>query len=155
MQIVSTEIEINEYIKEVIREIDLPLQPNQQIIHYHQGENKVFADEYLLKNILINLLTNGVKFSPEGENVEIHTFQKNGKLKIQVKDFGVGIPEEQQQFLFTRFFRAKNVQNIQGTGLGLTIVKYYLDLMKGKIWFESKEGQGTTFFVEIPSENLT
>ena len=52
--------------------------------------------------------------------------------------------------MFTRFFRANNVTNIQGTGLGLTIVKRYLDLMKGRIWFESEEGKGTTFFVEIP-----
>lgn len=71
-------------------------------------------------------------------------------MTIQVQDFGIGIPEADQKNMFTRFFRAKNVTNIQGTGLGLTIVSRYLDLMKGKIWFESEEGKGSTFFVEIP-----
>ena len=96
-------------------------------------------------------MSNGIKYSPEGKDVELHTHYADGKINIQVKDYGIGIPEKDQKLMFTRFFRANNVTNIQGTGLGLTIVKRYLDLMDGKIWFKSKIGEGTSFFVEIPS----
>lgn len=144
------EIEVNEYIQHVIDEMSLISKNNQKILHFHEGNSTIKADEHLLKNIIINLLSNGIKYSPEGKNVELHTQYADGKINIQVKDYGIGIPEEDQKLMFTRFFRAHNVTNIQGTGLGLTIVKRYLDLMDGKIWFESEEGKGTTFFVEIP-----
>ncbi|MFK7773689.1 MAG: PAS domain S-box protein [Saprospiraceae bacterium] len=145
------EIEIEEYIQHVIDEMSLILKSDQKIIHIHEGDKQVVADEHLLKNIMINLLSNGIKYSPAGKNVELHTKYDEGKINIQVKDYGIGIPEADQRLMFTRFFRAHNVTNIQGTGLGLTIVKRYLNLMGGKIWFESKEGEGTTFFVEIPN----
>lgn len=145
------EIEIEEYIEHVIDEMSLISKGEQKIIHFHQGDKQIIADEHLLKNIMINLLSNGIKYSPEGKDVELHTRYADGKINIQVKDYGIGIPEEDQKLMFTRFFRAHNVTNIQGTGLGLTIVKRYLDLMEGKIWFESIEGEGTTFFVEIPN----
>jgi signal transduction histidine kinase len=145
------EIEIEEYIQNVIDEMSLVSKNGQKIIHFHEGAQQIVADEHLLKNIMINLLSNGVKYSSEGKNVELRTRYIDGKINIQVKDYGIGIPEADQKSMFTRFFRAHNVTNIQGTGLGLTIVKRYLDLMGGKIWFESKEGEGTTFFVEIPN----
>ena len=145
------EIEIEEYIQHVIDEMSLISKKDQNIIHFHEGDKNIKADEHLLKNIIINLLSNGIKYSHEGKNVELHTHYTCEKLTIKVKDYGIGIPEEDQKLMFSRFFRAHNVTNIQGTGLGLTIVKRYLDLMDGKIWFESKEGEGTTFFVEIPN----
>ncbi len=144
------EIEIQEYIQHVIDEMSLISKSDQEIVHFHEGNQQIVADEHLLKNIIINLLSNGIKYSPEGKNVELHTQYSRGKISIQVKDYGIGIPQEDQKLMFTRFFRAHNVTNIQGTGLGLTIVKRYLDLMGGEIWFESQEGVGTTFFVEIP-----
>jgi signal transduction histidine kinase len=135
----------------VIDEMSLISKNDQKIIHVHKGNKQIVADEHLLKNIMINLLSNGIKYSPEGKDVELHTHYADGKINIQVKDYGIGIPEKDQKLMFTRFFRANNVTNIQGTGLGLTIVKRYLDLMDGKIWFKSKIGEGTSFFVEIPS----
>ncbi len=146
----SNEFEINEFISQIIDEINLITKTGQKIIHQHQGSNNIFTDEHLLKNVLINLLSNAIKYSQEGKHVELLTRIENGALSIQVKDYGIGIPTDDQQYMFTRFFRANNVTNIQGTGLGLTIVKRYLDLMNGKIWFESEEGKGTTFFLEIP-----
>ncbi|MFK8006284.1 MAG: PAS domain S-box protein [Saprospiraceae bacterium] len=142
--------EIKNYIQQIVEEINITAKNNQKIIHLHEGNSQITADEHLLKNILLNLLSNGIKYSPAEKNVELITKKKEGKFTIQVKDYGIGIPEADQKNMFTRFFRAKNVTNIQGTGLGLTIVSRYLDLMNGKIWFESKEGKGTTFFVEIP-----
>jgi signal transduction histidine kinase len=143
-------IEINEYILQILEEVNIIAKDKQKVIHFHEGNQQVITDKHLLKNILLNLLSNGMKYSPVEKNIELHTKIETGKLTIEVKDYGIGIPAAEQKNMFTRFFRANNVTNIQGTGLGLTIVKRYLDLMKGKIWFESKEGDGTTFFVEIP-----
>ena len=145
--------EVDDFMEQIIDEVSLMAKGNQKIIHTHKGGRKLYADEHLLKNILINLLSNGIKYSKENQNVEIRTDDQDEHLKIQVKDHGIGIPMEDQKNMFTRFFRANNVTNIQGTGLGLTIVKRYLDLMNGKIWFESEEGKGTTFFVEIPKSS--
>ena len=79
--------------------------------------------------------------------------QNNDTVSILIKDEGMGIPKVDQQYMFTRFFRAHNVANIQGTGLGLNIVKKYLDLMEGTINFESEEGKGTVFTINIPLQN--
>ena len=105
-----------------------------------------------MKNILINLLSNAIKYSPNGESVELHSFFQEDQLVIEVQDHGIGIPQEDQARMFTRFFRASNVQNIKGTGLGLTIVKRYLDLMNGNISFTSVYGEGSKFRVGIPQK---
>lgn len=148
------EFKIEDYINQIIEEVNLTAKKGQKILHDHKGPNSIITDEHLLKNILINLLSNAIKYSSEEKNVELKTQNEHGNLKIQVIDYGIGIPESEQKNMFTRFFRANNVTNIQGTGLGLTIVTRYLKLMNGKIWFESKEGEGTTFFVEIPKVKI-
>lgn len=137
------------FISELREEVSL-MRKGQVIEHRHKGDNMVEIDPHLVKNILINLLSNAIKYSPESEAVQLITEKKNGRLKIQVVDHGIGIPEEEQQQLFSRFFRASNATTIQGTGLGLTIVKRYIDLMNGTISFISKESEGTTFVVDIP-----
>lgn len=137
------------FISELREEVSL-MRKNQLIEHRHEGDNIVDIDPHLVKNILINLLSNAIKYSPESEAVQLITEKANGRLKIQVVDCGIGIPEEEQQQLFSRFFRASNATTIQGTGLGLTIVKRYIDLMNGSISFISRENEGTTFEVEIP-----
>ncbi len=143
-------LDIYDFAQQILDEVNLTVKGDQKVVHFHKGNNFIFTDEHLLKNILINLLSNGIKYSPNEKNVELHTDTKGGNFQARVKDYGIGIPESEKQHMFTRFFRANNVETIQGTGLGLTIVKRYLDLMNGKIWFESKEGEGTTFFIEIP-----
>ncbi len=148
-RVVSTKLD--EFIQEIKDEIKGLLKEGQQIecqCNFTSGE--IFLDRNILKNVLYNLLSNAIKYSPEGKPILLK-IEENGKLlKIEVTDQGIGIPEEDQQFLFTRFFRAKNVENIQGTGLGLNIVKRYLQLMDGDIRFESIPGKGTSFFLEIP-----
>lgn len=143
-------LDFNEYAKEVLEEINLSAKDHSQIIFSHSGNNKVSIDPQLVKNVLINLLSNAVKYSPNGEKVELFSKKLDEALEIYVKDHGIGIPETDQKNMFSRFFRATNVVNIQGTGLGLTIVKRYLDLMGGEIDFESEENKGTTFKVVIP-----
>lgn len=106
-------------------------------------------DQQLLRNILFNLLSNAVKYSNAGDEISIQV-QIANELTISVKDQGIGIPLEEQQHLFERFFRAKNATNIQGTGLGLNIVQKHVDLMGGSINFESALGEGTTFVISLP-----
>ena len=103
-----------------------------------------------MKNILINLLSNAIKYSPENKTVFLTSSFEKGKISFIVIDQGIGIPVEDQAHLFQTFFRAKNVEAIQGTGLGLYIVKKYLDIMGGTIEIKSKMNEGTTIVITIP-----
>ena len=78
---------------------------------------------------------------------------KNEYLEISIEDEGIGIPEGDKKHMFERFFRATNAGNVQGTGLGLNIVKRYVDLLKGSIWFTSEHKKGSIFFVSIPQQS--
>lgn len=112
------------------------------------GPIVLISDKKIVTNILINLVNNALKYSDE--DVECTATLDGDFVVIKVRDRGIGIPEEEQRHLFTRFFRAKNAENIQGTGLGLSIVKKYLELLDGNISFKSKAGEGTEFKVSIP-----
>jgi signal transduction histidine kinase len=94
-------------------------------------------------------VTNALKYSGPGGHAEVRTRISNERLSITVKDTGMGIPPEDQVHLFERFFRGTNVSNIQGTGLGLNIVKRYLEMMNGTITFTSEPGK-TVFIVDLP-----
>lgn len=120
--------------------------------HFTSDEINLYQDKEMIRNVLINLLSNAIKYSPEKSLVTLTASIKEKALEIQIKDQGMGIPVQDQKHLFERFFRAKNVTNLQGTGLGLNIVKRYLDLMGGSINFESSENKGTTFFITLPLE---
>ena len=142
------------FCEETLEEIRALLKNGQQIQHQHEGAEKmVYLDPKMLKNILINLLSNAIKYSGENTTIACHTSFDGQQLKMVITDQGKGIPIEDQPHLFDRFFRARNVENIQGTGLGLNIVKRYLDLMKGNIQFDSELGKGTTFVVTIPQNH--
>ena len=142
--------DLRDFVPDVLEEVNLLASENQSINYLHSGEDKVIIDQHLVKNILINLLSNAIKYSPNGEDIDLSMERNESNLVIKVKDRGIGIPEDQKELMFSRFFRASNVTNIQGTGIGLTIVKRYLDIMNGEINFESELGRGTTFIVKIP-----
>ena len=138
------------FVAELMEEVQLIAQKDQHICHSHKGESTAYIDRHLVKNVLLNLLSNAIKYSAEGEDIELITKRVNGLFTIQVKDRGIGIPEEEQERIFGRFFRASNAVNIKGSGLGLTIVKRYLELMDGTITFTSNPQGGTVFKVKIP-----
>lgn len=123
---------------------------NQTIRYEGPEELHTKTDGLLLKNIMLNMLSNAFKYSKNDGEIIVGLKRMEDGILISVQDFGVGIPLKDQKNLFTRFFRAGNVTNIEGTGLGLNIVLRYLDLLDGKISFESKEGVGTTFFITLP-----
>ncbi|MEM1136832.1 MAG: ATP-binding protein [Bacteroidota bacterium] len=136
--------------KMTAEEMQLQAKDNQQVVFKVVGNTrKVFLDEQLIKNILNNLLSNAIKYSPNGKDVFLNFIFKETSVVLEIKDHGIGIPENEQEHLFGRFFRAKNTTNIQGTGLGLNIVKKYVELIGGKIDFKSKLNAGTTLWVTL------
>ncbi|MEP7318354.1 MAG: PAS domain-containing sensor histidine kinase [Panacibacter sp.] len=145
---------IIEIIQTVIQELDGMLKTGQQVQLNCSVTGSVWVDEHLLKNILINLTSNAVKFTHEHAAILISAYLKNNDFIIEVTDSGIGISEEDQQHLFERFFRAKNAANIQGTGLGLHIVSKYLELMNGTIRLKSILEEGSVFTIYIPQNNF-
>jgi len=129
------------------------LKPGQYITYQHRGENEVMLDKRILENILANLLSNAIKYSHENNAIELRTIVSDDIVQITVLDFGIGIPKSDQKDLFKMFHRAKNANTIQGTGLGLNIVKRYVELLDGTISFQSKINKGATFIIEFPRNN--
>ncbi|MBS1565614.1 MAG: HAMP domain-containing histidine kinase, partial [Bacteroidetes bacterium] len=141
---------VKEFLEETAEEMNAIIREGQQINTHYEGAETFVSDNRLLKNILINLLSNAAKFSPEQSVIELRAEQAYGKLIVSVRDHGIGISEEDMQHMFTSFYRGRNVVNIQGTGLGLHIVKRYLDLIQGTVELESKLGEGTMVTVTLP-----
>jgi len=142
---------LDEFITSLIDDNRSLLKEGQLVKYKHiKGVTAIYLDKYLFHSALLNLISNAIKYSPDNKPIQITTKTQNQKLILCVIDQGMGIPATDQKNLFDRFFRAKNVENIQGTGLGLNIVKKYTELMHGEIKFESTEGVGTTFQLEFP-----
>lgn len=137
---------------ETLREQLIPLASEQHSLNFsYQGEFPlVYFDESLLRYLLTNLLTNAIKYSPQGGNIWLTVMRNNQQVTFQVQDEGIGMPPEYLNKLFQQFERAANVGNIKGTGLGLCIVKQAVDLHGGEIMVESTVGVGTTFTVRLP-----
>jgi PAS domain S-box-containing protein len=110
----------------------------------------IYSDEKLLRNIIINLLTNAIKFSPQKKFVTLQVDCLTGKLQIQTQDSGIGIAPEDLPNIFTAFHRGNNVGVVQGTGLGLSITKKAVDLLQGDIQVKSELGKGTQFIITLP-----
>lgn len=140
--------DIIDFMQALTEEMEGILKPEQHIHYSHEGNSLVVQNQKILHNILVNLLTNAIKYSET--DVELNTINNNQVLTVIVKDKGIGIPEEDQKNLFKRFFRAENVKDYQGTGLGLSIVKRYLDLLSGTIEYVSSLSQGSTFTIQLP-----
>jgi signal transduction histidine kinase len=110
----------------------------------------VYLDEKLLRQILSNLLSNALKYSPDGGKIQFDLIFDQNTVTFRIQDEGIGIPAKDQPQLFDTFYRTSNVGTISGTGLGLAIVKRCVDIHKGEIFVESEEGVGTTFTVNLP-----
>jgi GAF domain-containing protein len=115
------------------------------------------GDERKIKQVLLNLLSNAVKFTPEGGRMEIKARQQDGSVEISVSDTGIGIAPEDQAKIFEEFRQVggENAKKIEGTGLGLTLAKKFVELHGGKIWVESEVGKGSTFTFSLPERPMT
>lgn len=144
------EINIRVFVSEILSDMQSMATNGQKIQLMHSGNEIVSIDKKLLQNILFNLISNAIKFSPENGLIDVGISVLNSGIKLTVKDNGIGISKEDQKHLFERFFRGHNATHIQGTGLGLNIVAKYVELMGGSMDFESIENKGTTFTIIVP-----
>lgn len=143
-------INLVDICQEVIEEISSIKKESQAInLNVNGDPVEVKADPKIMKNIVINLASNAIKYSEKSIEIGLD-FKREKEICICVIDQGMGIPAEDQKHLFERFFRAKNATNIQGTGLGLNIVKKYIEMLGGDIKFKSKLNEGSEFHVTFP-----
>ena len=142
--------DIEQFITDQYHEVSDIFKKGQKIEYTHQGESIVNLDETLFRNILINLLSNAAKFSPEDTKITLKSTVKNKEVFFQIRDEGIGISERDQKHLFEIFFRGYNAINIAGTGLGLHIVTKYVEMMKGKLELKSELNKGTEINLTFP-----
>lgn len=142
---------LDDLIREVMDELRPNLKTGQETFLESKTEDiQLIQDRTLMKHILYNLLSNATKYSLENKPIFLRTTNNVKTIELEIEDQGIGIPAQDQGYLFTRFFRAKNVTNIQGTGLGLNIIRHYINLMGGEIRFTSTEGKGSCFTIWMP-----
>jgi signal transduction histidine kinase len=147
--------DINQLILEVIQKYDfLSKEKNIELISELEPIFSIKIDPDLMKQVISNLIENAIKYSPNNSKVLISTEETNEKIIIQVADQGIGIDLDDQENIFMKFFRSKNAKSspIKGSGLGLYLAKYFIQLHGGEILIESSPGQGSTFIVEIPTK---
>ncbi len=142
--------DLQQVVTDTVEEMHVMLKPDQRIDLQYNAPLEIVTDPKLLKNMLINLLSNAIKFSPAEAVVEVRVFPSGEFVRIEIEDHGIGIPEADQSRLFSSFFRGANVTNIQGTGLGLQIVKRYADLMGARVHMKSVLNEGSIFTIDIP-----
>jgi PAS domain S-box-containing protein len=144
-------VEIGNFLHEITEEVQSFFKEGQRLnIHCPPEMKHIDTDSRILRNIMFNLISNASKYSEPGKSIDIICEQTKGEVLFKIQDHGIGIPREDQKHLFDRFYRASNAGQIQGTGLGLNIVKRYVELLGGEISFKSDYGQGSTFYVSIP-----
>ncbi|RYG00298.1 MAG: PAS domain S-box protein, partial [Chitinophagaceae bacterium] len=146
------QFDVEEFMFSIIEEMTPLLKTNQHLSVDQNSVMTAVSDKRLIKNILVNLITNAIKFSDEGTTININISGSDQQICFEVIDKGIGIPKDEFNHLFSSFYRARNAINIQGTGLGLHIVKRYLDLLNGEITVETEVGKGSKFTVYIPQE---
>lgn len=145
---------LSDLCNDIIEDVEGVLKPEQVINLTIDSDVTAFiSDPRFLKNSLMNMLSNAIKYSDQGKPIELKVTEEGGFLRFEVQDRGIGIPKDEQEQIFTRFFRAHNATNIQGTGLGLHIVKRYMDILGGKVDFISTYGVGSSFFIYLPIIN--
>jgi signal transduction histidine kinase len=143
-----------DFSKTLIEEMKITKKLGQNIIFSFPKKKLLLnLDPKLVRQILMNLLSNAIKYSSENTQIYIKITENTQFVFLEIEDQGIGIPKEEQEKLFERFFRASNAQNIEGTGLGLNIVKQYVELMHGVIDFKSRTNKGATFIVKWPKTN--
>ncbi|MGC1203705.1 MAG: PAS domain S-box protein [Flavobacteriaceae bacterium] len=143
---------LSKVLNEVVYNANMLLKEGQKIKYPENIDDlSLYQEEKIIQLIFSNLLYNAIKYSPEGSVIDLQIKQDKTLTILTVKDEGIGIPEKDQKNIFERYFRAENVVNTQGTGIGLNIAKNHLENLGGSIYFESKEQVGSTFTVIFPN----
>lgn len=144
------EIEVAEQIRKAISLLE-PKWSKKDIKINVSLEEKIFlGDEDLIFQVWVNIIDNAIKFSNEGESIDIKIYEKDSNINVEIKDHGIGMKEEELEKVYDRFYQIDRSHSKEGSGLGLAIVKRIVELSEGKIEIKSKENKGTTVIVKLP-----
>lgn len=151
IDITKEPVNLKDFLNEVKEEMIMLKEGQKLLINCDSSVNIISTDARILRNILFNLISNASKYSDQRKNIYLDCAIQKSEVVFSIRDEGIGIPREDQKHMFERFFRASNAGNVQGTGLGLNIVKRYVELLNGIITFTSEYGTGSTFVISIPA----
>ena len=153
IKVTPVKTNVEEVVQQVVKQESAEAKKKGLRIEYKIGKNvpRMNTDREKLFQILLNLVSNSVNYTKEGKIV-VRVEKKDGDILFRIADTGIGIAKEHQGRLFTRFFKANAVysREVGGTGLGLSICREFAELLGGKIWFNSKKGKGSTFYLQLP-----
>ncbi len=142
-------------VKEVVDHQKI-IQKDRQITMSNRSRKIIMGDRYRIGQVVVNLLTNAFKYSPPDSKVKVRTSDQKGGVVLSVQDFGIGIPFSEQHTIFSQYYRTKSAEKgkAKGLGLGLYISSQIVEHHQGKLWVKSREGHGSTFSLELPSNRL-
>lgn len=150
----SKRLNASSVVQDVTRQLGINADSKNIALRFQPPRQPVWikADILILKEILLNLVGNAIKYTPSDGEVTVKVAVRPDDILFTIKDTGVGIPQQAQEKIFGKFFRAQNVvrQETTGTGLGLYVVKGLVTTLHGRVWFKSEENKGTTFYVSLP-----
>ena len=145
---------MSKVINEVVYDSNMLLKTGQKILYPNDIDDIILEfDEKILELVLSNLIHNAIKYSPEDATIDLRASKGEGHITIKVIDEGMGIPKDDQKYIFQRYYRAGNALLTQGTGIGLNIAKLHIGNLGGDISFTSTEGEGSEFELKLPYKN--
>ncbi len=144
------EIEVAEQIRKAISLLEPKWSKKDIKINVSLEEKTFLGDEDLIFQVWVNIIDNAIKFSNEGGSIDIKVYEKNKNIRVEMKDYGIGMKEEELEKVYDRFYQIDRSHSKEGSGLGLAIVKRIVELSEGKIEIKSKENKGTTVIVKLP-----
>lgn len=153
LELKTAPLNLENFLQYIVGEMQIIMGEKHQISLVHQGNcSNVIMDQRLLWHIFYNLLSNAIKYSPQGGKVQVELICEDTGVICSIQDYGIGIPADEQKLIFEPFHRGNNIDNIPGTGMGLSVAKKFVDLHGGNITLESQVDVGSRFVVTFPSK---